>query len=269
MKKLVSIFSAFICMLAIAMTLQMQQAEAVVKNVKDGGQTMIQADMEKLDQKLQSINDTFGVKVVVMTMKSLPEGQTLKEYAEDTLKNMLSSDSDNGALLLVQVTDTRKYDILADDKIQQSITKETGIPALKKEVLPFLKEDKYIDAYMAFADRAEYFLAYKKNTGEAYGYSTDGHQSAANTEEEDEFSFLGLLIGLVFSGFIGYCIYVYLVDAMSNVKPETEASAYLDEDSVAITEAQDIFLYTTRSVVHHERDNDDDDDDDDDDGDSY
>ena len=91
MKKLVSIFSAFICMLAIAMTLQMQQAEAVVKNVKDGGQTMIQADMEKLDQKLQSINDTFGVKVVVMTMKSLPEGQTLKEYAEDTLKNMLSS----------------------------------------------------------------------------------------------------------------------------------------------------------------------------------
>ena len=114
MKKLVSIFSAFICMLAIAMTLQMQQAEAVVKNVKDGGQTMIQADMEKLDQKLQSINDTFGVKVVVMTMKSLPEGQTLKEYAEDTLKNMLSSDSDNGALLLVQVTDTRKYDIFAD-----------------------------------------------------------------------------------------------------------------------------------------------------------
>ena len=72
-----------------------------------------------------------------------------------------------------------------------------------------------------------------------------------------EFSWAGLIVGILLSGYIGYGFYGFLVSRMSNVAFKFEAGEYLNKDSFNLTHSEDNFLYTSRTVVKHKSKDDD------------
>lgn len=212
--------------------------------VNDTANLLSAEQRQALEEKLEKIGGEYGAAVGVLTMEKLPSGISLEKFAHQYLnQNYSNPENSKGAILFVQVTGTRDFWVATDNQIVNIITNEHGYPYLEEHFLDSMKADNYYQAYNQYADAVEELCRYYEEEGEAY-------------DPTKEFSFGALLLGLLVSAGIGYCFYGYLVGRMSNVAPQTAAGEYLDKNSLHLTEREDIFMYTTRSVVHHERKND-------------
>ena len=245
-RKILTIFTLLMLLLSVAAA---QSSPQDFPMVQDKAQLMTPQQQQDLEQKLRVLNEKYNIKVAVLTMKQVP-GATdvteLRDYGKEFLfEHYRDLENNNGSVIFFQVTSSRDFMVITDNNMRLRITDGEGYPYLEERFLEYLKDGDYYQAYNEYADGVDYLCGYyEENDGEAYS-------------PLDEFSWAGLVGGILLSGFLGYGFYGFLVYRMSNVAFKFEAEEYLDKDSFNLSHSEDNFLYTTRTVVKHKTKDDD------------
>ncbi len=212
------------------------------------GLNLISAEKQaELTRKLEALNAKYGVHVGIHIVKNLPAGAAnLEQEAKRFVESGVYNEGTNGSMVLYITMSNRKYYIATGNYMNRRITSATGIPYIKDEIVPALKDNEFDRAAELFVDAAEKELAYYAEEGEPY-------------DPANEFSICALLIGLIGAACVGFCVCAYLVSCMSNVSFAGQADEYLDRDSFELTFSEDTYLYTTTTVTPKSKGKDDDD----------
>jgi len=205
---------------------------ALAASVQDGAKLLSAEQKTALEQKIQATEAAHQIKIGIVTMKSLkgaPPGKTA-----DSILDQQYAGGKNGSIVMLLAMDSRDYYVSTDSVMRQIITDEGGFPYLKKAFLPSLKDNNYAAAFEAYVATTDELLSYYEKEGEPY-------------DPNNEFSPLALAAGMALAVLAALFARTTLEGMMSNVAFAPSADAYLNHDSVNLTENEDIFLYTTES----------------------
>lgn len=246
-RKIVSIFMLLL-LLASTAALAAQNTENSrypdFALVHDEAGVMSPDEKKNLEARLQSISNDYNIRVAVLTMENIPKDKDIRDYGKEYLfAHYRDLENSNGSIIFVQATGERSYQVVSDNNMREIITDETGYPYLEEKFLPHLKDGKYYEAYGAYADGVDYLCNYYAENEGPY-------------DPDDEFSIPSFIIGLLLSVGIGASLYYYLESRMSNVSAKEGAEDYFDNSSFSLSQSEDIYLYTSTQVIHHEKDTD-------------
>ena len=226
MKRITSVLTIFFA-LFVAVAAFSFRAEAA-SEVYDQAKLLSQSELEKLTAEIQRIEKKHNVRIGVVTQKTL-QGRNIGQVANALLDQGYRG-APNGGIVLLLSMDTRKWYISTDNPMRAKITDDVGIKYIESEMLPKLKDNKFGDAFLKYADAIETALDYYAKEGKPYDPSAGFHPLAA---------IAALIIGLLG----GYGVRETLISSMSNVTPAARASEYLVDDSFDLTESDDRFLF--------------------------
>ena len=228
MKKISSMLAiCFALCLALAVSAFGAQAEAA-GSVYDNAKLLSTAEKEKLAQKIQQIEQKYGVRIGIVTQPTLqgrPVGQVANALLDQGYKG-----AQNGAIVLLLSMQERDWYVATDNAMRARITDKEGVKYIQSEMVPKLKDGKYGEAFEKYVDAVGTMVAYYAKEGKPYDPSSGFHPFAA---------IAALLIGLLG----GYGVRSSLISSMSNVTPAARASEYLKEGSFELAESDDRFLF--------------------------
>lgn len=191
--------------------------------------------LQALTDKIKAVEKKYNVRIAIMTLPALPEKVKSKKYTDDMRLQLYATGPEKGSILMM-VTDgevgNRDYAISTGDEMRQIITDDGGYPYFEEKVLERLRESDFNGAFNVYVDTIDEMCAYYEENGEGYDPAND-------------FSILGLLLGMICSAGIGWLFVEYLRGKMSNVRPADEASEYLDKNSIHYGEQSNVFIRTT------------------------
>ena len=194
----------------------------------------LQSDLEK---KLAAINAKYDVHLGVAFMESLPGGKSAEQVAKSIAEGGSGYEQGSrGSMVFFVAVKSRDYYIGTGRYLNQIIPSKTGVRHIQDEILPLLKDNKFGEAAMKFAETAEMELAYYEKTGEPYDPAND-------------FNMMAALAALVVAALTWYGVRSYLIGQMSNVRDAAAADEYLDDGSFSLTYEEDTFLYTNVTSV--------------------
>ena len=137
---------------------------------------------------------------------------------------------ENNIPALVLDMKERDWYIATDTKMRERITDKAGQGHLSDKFLPALSQNRYAEAFGAYAATTDEMLTYYEKEGKPF-------------DPKAGFSLLALGIAVVLAGVIFWLVRSSLMGSMSNVTAATEADAYLNQESFNLTENRDTFLY--------------------------
>lgn len=194
----------------------------------------LRSDLEK---KLAAINAKYDVHVGVVFMDRVPGGSTAEQLAKGIAEGGNGYEQGSrGSMVLLVAVNSRDYYVATGRYLNKIIPSKTGVKHIQDEILPLLKDNKFGEAAMKFADTAEMELAYYEKKGEPYD-PTSG------------FNMMAALAALAVAALTWYGVRSYLIGQMSNVQEATAADEYLEDGSFSLTHEEDTFLYTDVTSV--------------------
>ena len=194
----------------------------------------LQSDLEK---KLAAINAKYDVHVGVVFMDRVPGGSTAEQLAKGIAEGGNGYEQGSrGSMVLLVAVNSRDYYVATGRNLNKIIPSKTGVKHIQDEILPLLKDSKFGEAAMKFADTAEMELAYYEKEGEPY-------------DPASGFSMMAALAALAVAALTWYGVRSYLIGQMSNVQEAAAADEYLDDGSFSLTHEEDTFLYTDVTAV--------------------
>ena len=215
----------------------MSQSLGASATVIDEGGFFTPDEIERISMRLDAVNAKYGVKAGIVTLRRV-NGKTADSDAERLLNDpkLGFKNAQNGAVVMVLVKDGRKITVQQNAAMTKMLSKSEGMTYIREKVTPSLKDNKYGDAGIEFANTVEKMLAYYEKEHEPFDPSAG-------------FSIFAALISLVVSGLGGFGVKQYFVGQMSNVTPELAADAYLERDTFKLTDESDTYLYTDVTVT--------------------
>ena len=199
-----------------------------IKSVTDKASILSKTEIQQLTSKIQSVEQKHGVQLGVVIQSTL-NGQSPSKAANALLKSNFSGGQNGGMVLLIAM-DSRDWHISFNTPMSERITDNGGFPYLQNRVVALLSDGDFNGAFNKYVDTVDSLLTYYEQNGQPYDPSA-------------EFNPMALAAAIVISIFIGVMIRSSLIDSMSNVRHAVEASAYLVQNSVRLTENQDTFLF--------------------------
>ena len=191
----------------------------------------------QLEVRLDSISELHSFDTVVVVIPSLDHREA-RVYAADYLE-------DNGygygpsldSIILLLATEDRDYGF-ATFGFGIQVFSELVQDRLEDAFLPYLRNDRYAEAFMAFADVVDQYLT-SAEAGDFYDYDN------IPVTEEDVSRRRTTAVGVS----IGGALLLALIVAQSqkaqlkSVRQKTAADEYVRSGSMLLTGQQDIFLY--------------------------
>lgn len=194
----------------------------------------LQSDLEK---KLAAINAKYDVHLGVVFMDRVSGGSTAEQLAKGIAEGGNGYEQGSrGSMVLLVAVNSRDYYVATGRNLNKIIPSKTGVKHIQDEILPLLKDSKFGEAAMKFADTAEMELAYYEKEGEPY-------------DPASGFSMMAALAALAVAALTWYGVRSYLIGQMSNVQEAAAADEYLDDGSFSLTHEEDTFLYTDVTAV--------------------
>ena len=141
------------------------------------------------------------------------------------------NDGPNGNIVFLQVTDQRQWYISTDRKLKDVVVGIPGTEYISKAAVPYLKKGDEAGAYKTYAKRVADLMAYYNKHGKGW-------------QPEKEFPWLAVVGALIAGVVVASAYKKSLIAAMSNVRREVSADAYLDQGSFALENEHDTYLYT-------------------------
>ena len=221
-KRLLSIFLVFLLCLAMTVT---AYAASDTEFVLDEAGLLSTAEVNTLNQKLETISQTYNAQVVVATLSdsNAVDVDHAVENIYDSMGLGYGNDHD-GVLLLVSMV-SREYRILSNGFAAGAI-EDDEIDIIGDAIVYDLSDGAYFDAFMEFADQCDYYL--------------DGHLNGF------PFAFSETLIRALVIGVLAGVIVAYVLKSqLKSVRKQNRASAYVKPGSMHITHSSDLFLYHT------------------------
>ncbi len=228
MRKLFAILTMLAALMLASVTAF--AAPSLVDNAKLLTPQQRQGVLAELHKQEQAHN----VRIAVVTMKSIG-GEVPGKYANKLLDTVYN-DGANGNMVMLQVTDSRKWYIATDKKMKEIIKGDEAVEYMSKPMVAEFKIENYNEAYLVYARKAGELLTYYEEEGEPW-------------DPNAGFNWLALGIAVLIGGISAYVYRATLLASMSNVQTAVAADAYLDKQSFALTRSNDTYLYTNISAV--------------------
>lgn len=208
---------------------------SVSPRLVDNADLLSASEEKSLLSKLDEISERQNIDVVIVTVKSLG-GKTLTRYAEDFYDDNgygFGSKKD-GILLLIDMED-REWDVLENGYADVIFT-NAGVDYISEKFLTDLSDGNYHKAFEIYAEQCDAFITQARNN-EPY----DSHNLPKADFEFGSSLIISLIIGFVVA-FIATSI---MKGQLKSVALQTNATNYVRNGSMKVTEANDFFLYRT------------------------
>ena len=192
-------------------------------------------------QVLEQVEKAHNVRVAVVTMPSIGNN-SMAAYANKLVDNVYN-DGAKGNMVLLQVTDQRKWYISTDSKLKDITGTNDAVNYMSKAFVTYLSNGDYPNAYKVYATKANDLLDYYAKNGKP-------------VKKEKPFPNEPALVFALFGAFIfTKSIRKSLLDSMSNVNAAVAADAYLDERSFELKDSSDTYMYSNVVAVPRPRGN--------------
>lgn len=217
--------------------------------IMDNAALLSNGDRILLEGKAQKLSETYGCGVYVLTVDTM-DGAEVRDFAKNYYKeNNLGVGAYQNGILFMVAMDTRDYVTITygqdpeqsgDYGIGIYAFTDGGIAYMEEEVVAYLSEGEYADAFGTYLDICEECLSYYDENGE--GMVPEGSKLLNIAVV----IFLPLLIGL------GVCL--VFVGQMKTAKAATQADNYVS--GFELTAQQDRYSHTTKERRRIETDDD-------------
>ena len=224
MKKLLLILTLLAALLLSAAT-----ALAATPSLVDKAHLLTASERMQVQAQLQAVEQKYGIRCAVVTMGSI--GNTKPGIYANRLSDKVLNDGPKGNSVFLQVTDQRQWYISTDKKLKEVVVGIPGTEYICKAAVPYLKKGDEAGAYKTYAKRVDDLIAYYNKHGKG-------------RQPEKEFPWLAVVGALIAGMAVASAYKKSLIAAMSNVRREVSADAYLDEGSFALENEHDTYLYT-------------------------
>ena len=224
MKKLLLILILLATLLLSAST-----ALAATSSLVDKAHLLTASERAQVQAELHAVEQKYGIRCAVVTMGSI--GNTKPGIYANQLIDKVFNDGPNGNIVFLQVTDQRQWYISTDRKLKEVVVGIPGTEYISKAAVPYLKKGDEAGAYRTYAKRVGELMAYYNKHGKGW-------------QPEKEFPWLAVVGALIAGMAVASAYKKSLIAAMSNVRREVSADAYLDEGSFALENKHDTYLYT-------------------------
>ena len=192
-------------------------------------------------QVLEQVEKAHNVRVAVVTMPSIGNN-SMAAYANKLVDNVYN-DGAKGNMVLLQVTDQRKWYISTDRKLKDITGTNDAVNYMSKAFVSYLSNGDYANAYKVYATKANDLLDYYAKNGKP-------------VKKEKPFPNEPALVFALFGAFIfTKSVRKSLLDSMSNVNAAVAADAYLDERSFELKDSSDTYMYSNVVAVPRPRGN--------------
>lgn len=190
------------------------------------------AEAASLNTTLEELSAAHGARIAVYTLKDL-HGKSAA-LAANEINDRLAPTAENGAIVLLIAPKDRDWHISSSSKMRTRITDGRCMDALTEAVLPNLRENRYADAFTAYAKTTDMMLTHYEKEGTPYDPRTAFNATA-----------LGIAALLAVAIFC--LVRCFLIRKMSNIAAAAAADAYLDHKSFHLTQSDDNYI-TSRVV---------------------
>ena len=224
MKKLLLILTLLAALLLSAST-----ALAATSSLVDKAHLLTASERAQVQAELHAVEQKYGIRCAVVTMGSI--GNTKPGIYANQLIDKVFNDGPNGNIVFLQVTDQRQWYISTDRKLKEVVVGIPGKEYICKAAVPYLKKGDEAGAYRTYAKRVGELMAYYNKHGKGW-------------QPEKEFPWLAVVGALIAGVGVASAYKKSLIAAMSNVRREVSADAYLDQGSFALENEHDTYLYT-------------------------
>ena len=192
-------------------------------------------------QVLEQVEKAHNVRVAVVTMPSIGNN-SMAAYANKLVDDVYNNGA-KGNMVLLQVTDQRKWYISTDSKLKDITGTNDAVNYMSKAFVTYLSNGDYPNAYKVYATKANDLLDYYAKNGKP-------------VKKEKPFPNEPALVFALFGAFIfTKSIRKSLLDSMSNVNAAVAADAYLDERSFELKDSSDTYMYSNVVAVPRPRGN--------------
>ena len=192
-------------------------------------------------QVLEQVEKAHNVRVAVVTMPSIGNN-SMAAYANKLVDDVYN-DGAKGNMVLLQVTDQRKWYISTDRKLKDITGTNDAVNYMSKAFVSYLSNGDYANAYKTYATKANDLLDYYAKNGKP-------------VKKEKPFPNEPALVFALFGAFIfTKSVRKSLLDSMSNVNAAVAADAYLDERSFELKDSSDTYMYSNVVAVPRPRGN--------------
>ena len=192
-------------------------------------------------QVLEQVEKAHNVCVAVVTMPSIGNN-SMAAYANKLVDDVYNNGA-KGNMVLLQVTDQRKWYISTDSKLKDITGTNDAVNYMSKAFVTYLSNGDYPNAYKVYATKANDLLDYYAKNGKP-------------VKKEKPFPNEPALVFALFGAFIfTKSVRRSLINSMSNVNAAVAADAYLDERSFELKDSSDTYMYSNVFAVPRPRGN--------------
>ncbi|MDR0813665.1 MAG: TPM domain-containing protein [Oscillospiraceae bacterium] len=209
-----------------------------------------------LNGKLAEISEKHSFAVVVATTYSLG-GKSAELYGADFLESIdLALNGDTRCCILVIATEERDFGFATPTGVGSEVFTYSGQAHLDTFYLPYLREDDYFGAFLAYAAACDDFLnMYEAGTPYGSNDYEDGDDGYVPYTPPYENSFIKKVpIAAVVALIVTIITTVVLSRQLKTVRPKREAKDYVVPGSLMLTRSLDRFTHKSISKVRIDTD---------------
>ncbi len=174
----------------------------------------------------------YGVDITIIITNHLESG-TLYDYAQSHAAVDYQSD---GIVFVHDLSLKEYYTVGRGYGI--TVVSDAALERIDDVIVPYLQDGEYVDAYMAYLNATEDFLA-AAQTGTPY----EGEGTSGTTV------FLSIIIGIIGGVIIAFVVTGMMISKMNTAVKKQEAANYVMQGSFVLGQSYDRFLHenTTRT----------------------
>ena len=208
---------------------------AASSRLADEAGLLSDAECAAVEKQLDALSAQYGLDVVIVTTQSTG-GSTPMEYADDYFD--YNDYAPDGVLLLISMEESDWWISTTGYGIQAFT--DAGIAYIGDKVVPYLSDGEYADAFTAFADLCDQFLAQAK-AGDPF----DTH----NLPKEPFKLVWNVIVALVIGLAAAFLATGSMKKKLKSVVEKAQANDYVTPGSLQITQSRDFHLYTQLNRV--------------------
>lgn len=238
-----------ICLLAallLLLGLSVSASAAVCANVIDTAELLSGSEAEALDARCSELEQTYGCGVYLMTVDDYTayySADSIESFAESVFLDLgLGAGEEQDGVLLVLSMAERDYDICAHGTIGNRTFTDYGKGVLAERwfLEPFSRDD-WSGGFAAFLDGCEEYLRMDAE-GAPFDQGTD-------PERLEDLAVVKWLVVIFVPLLTALVVCLVMKGKMKSARLQTQADAYITQDSLRLTRQDDRYITTTQTRV--------------------
>ena len=238
-----------ICLLAallLLLGLSVSASAAVYANVIDTAESLSESEAEALDARCSELEQTYGCGVYLVTVDDYTayySADSIESFAESVFLDLgLGAGEEQDGVLLVLSMAERDYDICAHGTIGNRAFTDYGKGVLAERwfLEPFSRDD-WSGGFAAFLDGCEEYLRMDAE-GAPFDQGTD-------PERLGDLAVVKWLVVIFVPLLTALVVCLVMKGKMKSARLQTQADAYITQDSLRLTRQDDRYITTTQTRV--------------------